>query len=420
MINFIKTIFLLIICSGTLISKPIIIKLATLAPEGTEYYNLLLEMGQRWQEETNGEIILRIYPNGVVGRESDTIRKMRIGQIQASAMSSIGLADLTDQIQAFTIPMVFKDYDDVEKVKEVMFDDISNGLSESGFKLLFLVDIGWVYWFSVNEIAVPEDLRNAKIYTTAGDYITVELFKRFGFNAIPVSETDILISLQTGMINSMQTVPILSLSSGWFALMPNMLDLKWAVFIGAVIIDERVWSKIRPEHQKVMMEVAQEIGKKYQENGRKTDAQAIEMMKKYGMKVKTPTDEELKIWEDFKEEIKGKNVICVVSGSNNDITRTAEIKERALLHANLKHYFIVKFPQRAGALREFVVDILGENDDITHFEYTKKTNRENGAAVVGVELKSADDLEPLITKMKLHNFYGDYLNNKPELFQFLV
>ncbi len=303
MINFIKTIFLLIICSGMLISKPIIIKLATLAPEGTEYYNLLLEMGQRWQEETNGEIILRIYPNGVVGRESDTIRKMRIGQIQASAMSSIGLADLTDQIQAFTIPMVFKDYDDVEKVKEVMFDDISNGLSESGFKLLFLVDIGWVYWFSANEIAVPEDLRNAKIYTTAGDYVTVELFKRFGFNAIPVSETDILTSLQTGMINSMQTVPILSLSSGWFALMPNMLDLKWAVFIGAVIIDERVWSKIRPEHQKVMMEVAQEIGKKYQENGRKTDAQAIEMMKKYGMKVKTPTDEELKIWEDFKEEI---------------------------------------------------------------------------------------------------------------------
>ena len=310
MINFIKTIFLLIICSGVLISKPavvsnkpIVIKLATLAPEGTEYYNLLLEMGQRWQEETDGQVMLRIYPNGVVGRESDTIRKMRIGQIQASAMSSIGLADLTDQIQAFTIPMKFKDYDDVENVKEVMFDDISNGLSESGFKLLFLVDIGWVYWFSANEISVPEDLRNAKIYTTAGDYVTVELFKRFGFNAIPVSETDILTSLQTGMINSMQTVPILSLSSGWFALMPNMLDLKWAVFIGAVIIDERVWSKIRPEHQKVMMEVAQEIGKKYQENGRKTDAQAIEMMKEYGMKVKTPTDEELKIWEDFKEEI---------------------------------------------------------------------------------------------------------------------
>ena len=246
----VNSIFLLIICSGTLLSKPIVIKLATLAPEGTEYYNLLLEMGQRWQEETNGEVILRIYPNGVVGRESDTIRKMRIGQIQASAMSSIGLADLTDQIQAFTIPMGFKDYDDVEKVKNAMFDDISDGLSDSGFKLLFLVDIGWVYWFSADKVAVPEDLKNAKIYTTAGDYVTVELFKEFGFNAVPVSETDILTSLQTGMINTVQTVPILSLSSGWFALMPNMLDLKWAVFIGAVILDERVWSKIRPEHQR--------------------------------------------------------------------------------------------------------------------------------------------------------------------------
>lgn len=122
----------------------------------------------------------------------------------------------------------------------------------------------------------------------------------------------------------------------------------------------------------------------------------------------------------FQDQIKGKNVVCVISGSNNDITRTAEIKERALLYANLKHYFIIKFPQRAGALREFVADILGPTDDITHFEYTKKTNRENGAAVVGLELKSPDDLEPLIAKMKRNNFFGDYLNDKPDLFQFLV
>lgn len=122
----------------------------------------------------------------------------------------------------------------------------------------------------------------------------------------------------------------------------------------------------------------------------------------------------------YKDELAGKNVVCLVSGSNNDITRTPEIKERALLHANLKHYFIIKFPQRAGALREFVVEILGPNDDITHFEYTKKVNRENDVAVVGLELKSPSDLQPLITKMKLHNFYGDYLNDKPDLFQFLV
>jgi threonine dehydratase len=124
--------------------------------------------------------------------------------------------------------------------------------------------------------------------------------------------------------------------------------------------------------------------------------------------------------DEFKDEIKGKTVVCLVSGSNNDITRTAEIKERALLYANLKHYFIIKFPQRPGALREFVVDMLGPHDDITHFEYTKKVNRENDVAVVGIQLKTQEDLQPLITKLKAHNFFGDYLNDKPELFQFLV
>ncbi len=122
----------------------------------------------------------------------------------------------------------------------------------------------------------------------------------------------------------------------------------------------------------------------------------------------------------FADEIKGKNVVCVVSGSNNDITRTAEIKERAMLYSGFKHYFIVRFPQRAGALKEFVVHVLGPQDDITHFEYTKKTNRENGPAVVGVELKCKEDLEPLLERMKKMNFYGDYLNDKPNLFEFLV
>ncbi len=124
--------------------------------------------------------------------------------------------------------------------------------------------------------------------------------------------------------------------------------------------------------------------------------------------------------DQFEEEIKGKNVACVVSGSNNDITRTAEITERALLYRGLKHYFIIKFPQRAGALKEFVAEILGPNDDITHFEYSKKTSREQGPAIVGIELKNSEDLEPLVDRMHQRGFFGEYLNDKPELFGFLV
>ncbi|RUA09684.1 MAG: threonine dehydratase [Flavobacteriia bacterium] len=122
----------------------------------------------------------------------------------------------------------------------------------------------------------------------------------------------------------------------------------------------------------------------------------------------------------YREKIKGKTAVSVISGGNNDITRMEEIKERALLFEGLKHYFIVPFPQRAGALKEFVVDVLGKNDDITFFEYTKKSSRTTGSAVVGIELKSKEDFDPLVKRMEERGFLGEYLNDNPQLFQFLI
>ena len=122
----------------------------------------------------------------------------------------------------------------------------------------------------------------------------------------------------------------------------------------------------------------------------------------------------------LKDEIRGKNVVCLVGGGNNDITRTEEIKERSLLYEGLKHYFIVRFAQRSGAMREFLSDVLGPNDDITLFDYSKKTNRERGPAMVGIELKSKADFEPLIERMKAAKIQFEYINDKPALFEFLI
>ena len=121
----------------------------------------------------------------------------------------------------------------------------------------------------------------------------------------------------------------------------------------------------------------------------------------------------------IRDEIKGKNVVCLVSGGNNDITRTEEIKERSLLYEGLKHYFIIRFPQRAGALREFL-NVLGPDDDITHFEYVKKTSREQGPALVGIELKNKDEFEPLLERMNQTRITYEYINDRQDLFQFLV
>ena len=122
----------------------------------------------------------------------------------------------------------------------------------------------------------------------------------------------------------------------------------------------------------------------------------------------------------YKEKIKGKNVVCVVSGSNNDITRTAEIKERSMLYEGLKHYFMIRFAQRAGALREFLMDVLGSKDDITLFEYSKKNNRESGPALIGLVLEKREDFDDLIARMKSKNIKYEYLNNRQDLFQYLI
>jgi threonine dehydratase len=122
----------------------------------------------------------------------------------------------------------------------------------------------------------------------------------------------------------------------------------------------------------------------------------------------------------YEEDIRGKNVVCVISGGNNDIERMPEMKERSLFYEGLKHYFIIKFPQRSGALKLFVNKVLGPEDDITLFEYTKKNSKESGPALVGIEVKEKFDYDNLIKRMKKYNVDYTALNDNPMLFNFLI
>lgn len=122
----------------------------------------------------------------------------------------------------------------------------------------------------------------------------------------------------------------------------------------------------------------------------------------------------------FADEIKGKKVVCIISGGNNDIDRMQEIKERSLLYEGLKHYFIVQFPQRPGALKLFVNDVLGPDDDITRFEFIKKTERERGPALIGIELRYSKDYEAILERMRTHRFDYKEINQDPTLFEYLI
>ena len=146
----------------------------------------------------------------------------------------------------------------------------------------------------------------------------------------------------------------------------------------------------------------------------------LELYNKDGIVVEPAGAIGISALEIYDKDISDKNIGVLICGGNNDITRMAEIKERALLYSELKHYFIVKFPQRKGALREFVNNVLGQNDDITFFEYVKKNNREYTTAIVGIELKFSKDLSVLMKKMKENGFFGEYLNEKPDTLRLLI
>jgi threonine dehydratase len=124
--------------------------------------------------------------------------------------------------------------------------------------------------------------------------------------------------------------------------------------------------------------------------------------------------------QDLRDEIKGKNVVCILGGGNNDILRMEEIRERSLLYEGLKHYFIIRFAQRAGAMKEFLNEVLSPTDDIVFFEYSKKTARERGPAMVGIIIKKREDFKGLIQRMADGGIKYTYINDKPELFEFLV
>lgn len=290
-------IFLILFCVVSLPAKKIIIKMATLAPEGTEWYGMLVDMGQQWKDATNGQVILRIYPNGVVGDERDMIRKMRIGQIQAAAITTEGLSELNPDVNVFITPLLFDDYDDVDYIRSKIGGELEAGILKNGFKLLYWADVGWAYWFATKPIRTPDDLRTMKIFTWAGDFKTAHLWTKGGFNSVPLASIDVLSGLQTGLINAMGTNPLVALSMQWFGIANHMTDIKWGLLTAGLVIDNRTWNKISPENQRAMMEVADRVGKEQQQFNRFKDLEAIEAMKKNGLIVHALTEEEKAAWK---------------------------------------------------------------------------------------------------------------------------
>ena len=300
-----RNILIIVLCFSVqlLWAKKIIVKMATLAPEGTDWHGLLVDLGQQWKEATDGEVRLRIYPGGVVGDERDMIRKMRIGQIHGAAITNEGMTEINPYFTAFFMPMLYQTYEEVDFVRSRLSHELLSVTEKNGFKILTMVDVGWVYWFSSEPVYTPEDLKKSKIFTWAGDYKSSQLYEKHGYQSVPLAITDVLSGLQTGLINTLGFNPMYTLSQQLFGIADNMLDMKWGNLTAAIVIDNRTWNRIKPEHQSMMLDIAQNLGNGFQKKNRHETNKAVDVMKEYGLTVNTPTPDQVKKWEDLIERM---------------------------------------------------------------------------------------------------------------------
>ena len=279
------------------------LKLATLVPEGSIWDKELKGMGQAWERSTEGRVELRIYPGGVAGGEDDVLRKMRIGQLQAATLTVVGLSEIDPGFQVFSIPRFYRSYDELFHVCDALTPMFRERLEAKGYVLLNWGHAGWVQLFTKKPARTPEDLRDLKLFTSAGSPQMVQWWKRNGYNPVPLSSTDIMTGLQTGMIEALPTTPLAALTLQWYRATPYMLDLGIAPLVGATIVSAPAWKKLSAEDQRALLAEAQGVEERLEASVPDQDRKAIAEMEKRGLVLTRPEGaEQEKAWSEEAEQ----------------------------------------------------------------------------------------------------------------------
>jgi TRAP-type C4-dicarboxylate transport system substrate-binding protein len=273
------------LATAPLAAQKVEIKLATSIPANTPFHKMLTDLGTEWQTLSKGDVTLVTYPGGVAGDESDVIRKIRIGQLHAGAITVASLSDIDDYFSVFQIPLFFDSWDELNYVLDDVTPLLAKRLDEKGFVLLTWGHVGWVHFFTKTPVARIDDLKKLKIFTWAGNDRMVQWWKRNGFNPVALALPDALQGLRTGMVETMIAPPLAALSLQWFKEAPNMIDIGLAPLVGAVVVDKRTWAKVNEKHRAPMLAAAAKIGTELKTRIPSMDQFAITTMKNQGLKV---------------------------------------------------------------------------------------------------------------------------------------
>ena len=281
---------------GNADAQGVVVKMATLLPQGSAWHTALQEMGSQWRQASGGRVTLRIYPGGVAGDDGDVVRKMRLGTLDAGLLSAAGLGDVDRSIYALELPMGYASYEELDFVLERMEATLEKLYAEKGFVLLGWADGGWVRFFSKSPVRTPDDLKGLKLFTWGGDDPAVELWKAAGFHPVPLPSTEISTALQTGLVSALPTTPQAALLLQWYIHAKYMCDVRWAVLLGGIVITKASWEKVPADVRPALLKSAHEAGRTLGSLTRGAEAGNIDAMVKHGLTVVPVDGPALEAW----------------------------------------------------------------------------------------------------------------------------
>ena len=273
-----------------------IVKLATLVPEGSVWHEILLDQMKRWEAGADGTIAVRIYPGGVAGDDPSIVRKMRIGQFDGAALSVEGLVAIDDAFRVFQIPMFYRSPAEVFHVLDALAPLMRERLQEKGFVLLNWGYAGWVHMYSKEPIRTVDDLRSLKLFLWGGEERSMRVSREAGLQPVGLPATEIMMGLQTGMIDAMATTPLAALAFQWFRLTDFQLDPGLAPLIGATVMTKRAWDRLSAEQQQAVLATAPGTYRRLRTEVARAEIEAVEVMKDRGLTV-TTVDPRSRPWQ---------------------------------------------------------------------------------------------------------------------------
>ena len=260
------------------------VKLATLVPDGSLWGKAIRRMGAEWKKRTDGRVTLRVFAGGMAGDESVLIRKMRVGGLHAAALTTSGLGTLDPAFLVFEVPLLFRNDAEVRYVLERMGPLFEKRLEKKDFVLVHWGHAGWLRFFSKEPIRSYEDFLGMKQFVWGESEFT-DLYTAEGMRTVPLAFTDVMIGLQTGLIDAFPVPPLVALSYQYFRSAPYMFDHRIAPLVGATIFTKRAWSRIRSEDQASILSVARQTGESFFAEVPPQEAQALQAMKERGLTI---------------------------------------------------------------------------------------------------------------------------------------